>query len=116
MIAVDTSALMAILLDETPASACAAALEAEDEILISAGTAAEALIVAARHDFGDEMERLIGGLGLEIVSVDARLGAARGASLWPLGQGHAPGASELWRLLRLRGGQGARLPTPVRRR
>lgn len=64
-----TSALMAILLDETAASACAAALEAEDEILISAGTVAEALIVAARHDFGDEMERLIGGLGLEIVSV-----------------------------------------------
>ena len=69
MIAVDTSALMAILLDETEASACAAALEAEDEILISAGTTAEALIVAARRDLGDEMERLIGGLGLEIVSV-----------------------------------------------
>ena len=69
MIAVDTSALMAILLDETEARACAAALEAEDEILISAGTAAEALIVAARRDLGDEMERLIDGLGLEIVSV-----------------------------------------------
>ena len=69
MIAVDTSALMAILLEETEATACAAALEAEDEILISAGTAAEALIVAARRDLGDEMERLIDGLGLEIVSV-----------------------------------------------
>lgn len=71
MIAVDTSALMAILLDEVQAEACAAALEAEDEILISAGTVAEALIVAGRRDLGEEMARLIEGLGLEIVSVTA---------------------------------------------
>ena len=37
---------MAILLGEAEAEACAVALEAEDEILISAGTVAEALIVA----------------------------------------------------------------------
>jgi uncharacterized protein with PIN domain len=47
MIAVDTSALMAIVLDEVEAGACIAALQAEHEILISAGTIAEALIVAA---------------------------------------------------------------------
>ena len=71
MIAVDTSALMAILLGEAAAEACAALLEAEDEVLISAGTVAEALIVAARRDLGDEMERLIGGLGMEVVDVTA---------------------------------------------
>lgn len=38
MIAVDTSALMAILLDEPAADACIAALEREDEIVMSAGT------------------------------------------------------------------------------
>ncbi len=46
-------------------------LEAEDDLLISAGTMAEALIVARRRNLGGEMERLIDGLGFEIVSVTA---------------------------------------------
>jgi len=69
MIAVDTSALMAIVLDDPEADACIAALEAEDDLLISAGTIAEALIVAARRNVGEDMERLIDGLGFEVVSV-----------------------------------------------
>lgn len=69
MIAVDTSALMAIVLDEPGADGCAAALEAEDVLVISAGTVAEALIVAARRNVGEEMERLIDGLGFEVVNV-----------------------------------------------
>jgi ribonuclease VapC len=69
MIVVDTSALMAILLNEPEADACIAALEAEDGLLMSAGTMAEALIVAARRNVGEEMERLIDGLGFEIVAV-----------------------------------------------
>jgi ribonuclease VapC len=69
MIAVDTSALMAIVLNEPEADACIATLETEDDLLISAGTVAEALIVAARRNVEKEMERLIDGLGFEIVSV-----------------------------------------------
>ncbi len=69
MIAVDTSALMAILLNELEADACIRVLEAEDDLLISAGTVAEALIVSARRNVGEEMARLIDGLGFEIVSV-----------------------------------------------
>lgn len=46
---VDTSALMAIVLNEPAADACVAALEAEDDVPISAGRVAEALIVAARR-------------------------------------------------------------------
>ena len=69
MIAVDTSALMAIVLNEAEADACAAAIESEDRLLISAGTVSEALIAAARRNLGEEMVRLIDGLGLEIVSV-----------------------------------------------
>jgi ribonuclease VapC len=69
MIAVDTSALMAIVLNEPEADACAAVLEAEDRVLISAGTVAEALIVAGRRNVGEEVEQLIDGLGFEIVSV-----------------------------------------------
>lgn len=69
MITVDTSALMAIVLNEPEADACSAALEAEDSLVISAGTIAEALIVARRRNVGEEMQRLVDGLGFEIVSV-----------------------------------------------
>jgi ribonuclease VapC len=69
VIAVDTSALMAIVLNEAEADACVAVLAGEDRLLISAGTMAEALIVAARRGVGGEMERLVEGLGFEIVSI-----------------------------------------------
>ena len=69
MIVVDTSALMAIVLGEASAADCAAILAAEDRLLISAGTVAEALIVAARRGVVEEMERLLDGLGFEVVSV-----------------------------------------------
>jgi len=69
MMAVDTSALMAIVLHEAEADRCKAALEEESELLISAGTVAEALIVAARRNLVEEMNRLIDGLGFEIESV-----------------------------------------------
>jgi len=69
MIAIDTSALMAVLLNEPEAEACIAVLDGEDELLISAGTVAEALIVAARRNLGDEMARLFDGLGFDIVGV-----------------------------------------------
>ena len=69
MIAVDTSALMAIVLDEPEADACIAALEAEDEILISAATVAEALIVSARRNVGAEVSSIIERLGFQIVAV-----------------------------------------------
>jgi ribonuclease VapC len=69
MIAVDTSALMAIVLDEPEADACIAALEGENDILISAGTVAEALIVSAQRNVGAEMTDLIDGLAFEVVAV-----------------------------------------------
>ncbi|ULJ76009.1 type II toxin-antitoxin system VapC family toxin [Rhizobium gallicum] len=69
MIAIDTSALMAIVLGEPEANFCIGALETEADLLISAGTVAEALIVSARRNVGEEMARLIDGLGFEIVSL-----------------------------------------------
>ena len=69
MIAVDTLALMAIAFGEKEADACIKVLEAETEVVISAGTVAEALIVAARRNVAEEVTRLIDGLGFEIVSV-----------------------------------------------
>ncbi len=69
MIAVDTSALMAIVLGEEGAAPCIAALEVELDVLISAGTMAEALIVASRRNVGDEMTTLINEFGFDIVAV-----------------------------------------------
>jgi len=69
VIAVDTSALMAVLLGEAQADECASVLESAGSLLISSGTLAEALIVAARRNLGVEMAMLIDGLGFEIASV-----------------------------------------------
>jgi len=66
---VDTSALIAIALGEADAVRCMNALEAADELLISAGTVAEALIVARRRNVGAEVASLIDGLGFRIVSL-----------------------------------------------
>ena len=69
MIAVDTSALMAIALGDTEADVCIKILETEPEVVISAGTVAEALIVADHRNVGEEMVRIINRLGFEILSV-----------------------------------------------
>ena len=71
MIAVDTSALMAIVLGEADADACMAMLETEPVVLISAGTVAEAQIVAARRKVAEEMVKLIDGLGFDVITVTA---------------------------------------------
>lgn len=71
MIAVDTSALLAVALNEDQADACIAALESQDRILISAGTLAEALIVAAHRNVHAEVHRLVEELGFEVIDVTA---------------------------------------------
>jgi len=71
LIVVDTSALMAIIFDEPDAASCIDCLEVEPSALISAGTLAEALIVAGRRGVRAEMERLVEGLALEIFPVTA---------------------------------------------
>jgi ribonuclease VapC len=75
MMAVDTSALMAILLGEERGEACAAALNTDDELIISAGTVAEALVVAQGRNLRAQMLRLIEEFGMEVVPVT--LGAAQ---------------------------------------
>ena len=69
MIAIDTSALMAIVFGEPEGRPCMGVLDVESEVLISAGTLAEALIVAARRDAGQRMAQLIDGLGLSVIAV-----------------------------------------------
>jgi len=71
MIAVDTSALMAILAKEPKGPLCLDRLNAEEEIVISAGTVAEALIVAGQRNIHEEMTALIEDFGCTIVAVTA---------------------------------------------
>lgn len=81
MIVVDTSALVAVLLGEADSDRCIAALVAEHEVLISAGTLAEAMIVADRRNIGPELRALVEDLGIEIVPVSAA-GAGRVAEAY----------------------------------
>jgi len=92
MIVVDTSALMAIVLDEPTAEACASVLATEGRLLISAVTLAEALIVADRRNVGAEMKQLVDGLGLEVTAAgeDAARGVAKSYGIW--GKGVHPAA------------------------
>ncbi|HEY7296589.1 MAG TPA: type II toxin-antitoxin system VapC family toxin [Xanthobacteraceae bacterium] len=92
MIAVDTSALMAIILGEPEADACIEALESEADVLISAGTVAEAMIVATGRNVAAEMTNLIDRFGFNIVTVTAASArrAAEAYELW--GKGINPAA------------------------
>ncbi len=90
MIAVDTSALMAIVLNEAQGEACMAAIEQADELLISAGTVAEALIVAERRGVGSEVAEMISGLGFEVVAVTAASARRVAAAYGQWGKGVHP--------------------------
>lgn len=92
MIAVDTSALMAIVLNEKPAEACILALASEDVILISAATVAEAMIVAARRNVGDEMAKLIDEFGFDVVIVSAHSARHVASAYQRWGKGIHPAA------------------------
>jgi ribonuclease VapC len=90
MMAVDTSALMAIILGEADAQRCEAALASETERVISAGTVAEALIVARRRNVGEELARLIEGLDFEILPVAAATAHRIAAAYERWGRGMHP--------------------------
>ena len=83
---------MAIALDEPGAEACIAALEAEDEILISAGTLAEVLIVSARRRVGAKMADVLDGFDLNIVPVTPAAARRIGEAYSRWGRGMHPAA------------------------
>ena len=90
MIAVDTSALMAVILNEQPAAACIQALERAPGLVISAATVAEALIVATSRGVSAEMQELTDQLGFEIVSVSAATAKRIGDAYRKWGKGRHP--------------------------
>jgi ribonuclease VapC len=90
MLVVDTSALIANLQEEEQGNRCLQALEAEVEILISAGTVAEALIVAAGRKMSRQLTRLLEEFGFEIVPVTAAGARRIGAIYAKWGKGVHP--------------------------
>jgi ribonuclease VapC len=90
MIVVDTSALLALLLDEPTADSIAEVLAAADRVVVPAGTFAEALIVAARRGVEDELRLLLDGIGAEVESLDETdaNAVAKAHAAW--GKGHHP--------------------------
>jgi ribonuclease VapC len=92
MIAVDTSALMAILQGEPEAEICASRLSDEAEILISAATIVEALIVAGRRNTGADMIRLIESVGMDVIGVTSAAAHRIGAVYARWGKGFHPAA------------------------
>jgi len=69
VIAIDTSAMMAIAREEPEAEACVGVLEAEPDVLISAGTLSEAFIVATGQNRVREIANLIVRLKMTVVPV-----------------------------------------------
>jgi len=92
VIAVDTSAVLAVLLKEAEAPALIEVLSRDDRLLMSSGTLAECLIVGQRRGIADKVLELVEALDIEIVPVardTARLVAAA-HDLW--GKGVHPAA------------------------
>jgi ribonuclease VapC len=95
VIAVDTSALMSVLLDEATAGACRLALAAEEDIIISAGTLAETLIVSARRGLAASATRLVDTLTLQVIPVTEASARRVGEAYDRWGKGIHPAALNL---------------------
>ena len=91
----DTSALLALLLDEPEAEAFRAALEDDQLRLVSAGTLLETAIVieARKGDAGGrELDLLVHKAGITIVPPDADQVSAARRAYRRFGRGHHPAA------------------------
>ncbi len=91
----DTSALLALLLDEPEAEAFRAAVVDDPTRLVSAGTLLEtAVVIEARKGAagGRELDALIRAAHVEVVAVDADLCAEARRAYRQFGRGHHPAA------------------------
>jgi ribonuclease VapC len=71
LIVLDTSALVALLLGEPEAPRLSRRIAGEDVLLMSAGTAAEALILSGQRGFRPKLEAMLADLAVEIVPLAA---------------------------------------------
>jgi ribonuclease VapC len=90
VIILDTSALIAIVLDEPEAARCTAAIAVDSDRKISAGTLAEAMIIADGRNAGNGLKVLIERLRAEIVPLTAVRAERVGEVYRQWGKGHHP--------------------------
>ncbi len=69
MIAVDTSALIAMIKNEESADICSQILDREPKVIISAGTLLEARIVATRANLIVELDLILNASIAEVIPV-----------------------------------------------
>lgn len=70
MICVDSSALVAIAAGEPTNEMCSEQLSISEQVLISAATLAEAMIVCGRRGVAAELDRLLDAVDLVVIDVD----------------------------------------------
>ena len=92
MIAVDTSAIMAVLLDEGPSASVMSCLTENKPCIMSAGTYSELLIVAASNGVSDQVDKFISTTRISIVALDVTAARAVGRAYENWGKGRHPAA------------------------
>jgi ribonuclease VapC len=75
VIVIDTSALMAVALNEPARPIVQAKIEEASQVVVSAATVAELLIVGRRRGLGPEVEAALEGIAAVVVPVTAALAA-----------------------------------------
>ncbi|WP_375429538.1 type II toxin-antitoxin system VapC family toxin [uncultured Sphingomonas sp.] len=88
MIALDGSALLAILLDEDDADRCIDALSRERDLIISAASLAEALIVAEAKGVLMPLREMLAGFGPDVIDLTAERARAAAVAYERWGKGY----------------------------
>ena len=78
---------MAIVLDQEAADTCVRTIADAEQLLMSAGTLTQCVIVSAARDVGREMEQLLDQLSLTIVPLTAERARAAGEAYRQWGKG-----------------------------
>jgi len=90
LIVVDTSALMAALLREEGGDRCRERMSMEQIVMMSAGTLAEALVVAGQRDVAEKMAALVTEAGISVIPVDEAGARAASRAYASFGRGNHP--------------------------
>jgi ribonuclease VapC len=88
MIALDGSALLAILLDEDDADRCIDALSGEANLIISAASLAEALIVAEAKGVLMPLREMLAGFAPDVIDLTAERARAAAVTYERWGKGY----------------------------
>jgi ribonuclease VapC len=80
LIVVDSSALIAISFAEPEMERCSDAIAAAGELMMSAATVTETLIVAARRGGLEQTKNFLDGYGIDVIPLDERRARAAAAA------------------------------------